>query len=73
VNTDNRLFSRTNVTEELWRCHQHLGFDEKTLKWIVLNGFKSAFLPYEERQELLEKVLPVLEISRYTLEPPLAK
>lgn len=73
VNTDNRLFSRTNSTEELWRIHQHLGFDEKTLKWIVLNGFKSAFLPYEERQELLSKVLPVLEMNRYTLEPPLAK
>lgn len=72
VNTDNRLFSRTNVTEELWRCHQHMGFDEKTLKWIVLNGFKSAFLPYSERQELLTEVLPVLEMSRYTLEPPVA-
>ena len=73
VNTDNRLFSRTSSTEELWRCHQHLGFDEKTLKWIVLNGFKSAFLPYEERQELLTQVLPVLEMSRYTLEPPVAR
>lgn len=72
VNTDNRLFSRTDVTTELLRCHEHLGFDEKTLRWIVLNGFKSAFLPYEERQEILEAVLPVLEISRYTLEPPMA-
>lgn len=70
VNTDNRLFSRTTVTDELWRCHQELGFDEKTLKWIVLNGFKSAFLPYEERQELMGQVLPVLDMSRYTLEPP---
>ncbi|MEB3197864.1 MAG: adenosine deaminase [Candidatus Sericytochromatia bacterium] len=70
VNTDNRLFSRTTSTEELWRLHQHLGFDEKTLKWIVLNGFKSAFLPYAERQELMNRVLPVLDVSRYTLEPP---
>lgn len=70
VNTDNRLFSRTSVTDELWRCHQDLGFDEKTLKWIVLNGFKSAFLPYNERQDLLSRVLPVLDMSRYTLEPP---
>lgn len=67
INTDNRLFARTTVTDELWRCHEHMGFDEPTLKWIVLNGFKSAFLPYEERQELLSEVLPVLEISRYTL------
>lgn len=67
INTDNRLFARTTVTDELWRCHEYMGFDEPTLKWIVLNGFKSAFLPYEERQELLSEVLPVLEISRYTL------
>jgi adenosine deaminase len=73
VNTDNRLFSRTDVTTELWRCHEHLGFDETTLKWIVLNGFKSAFLPYEERQQLLNEVLPVLEMSRYTLEPPVSQ
>lgn len=72
VNTDNRLFSRTDSTEELWRCHQHMGFNEMTLKWIVLNGFKSAFLPYEERQALLSEVLPVLEVSRYTLESPAA-
>ena len=32
VNTDNRLFSRTSVTEELWRCHQHLGFDGENLE-----------------------------------------
>ncbi len=69
VNTDNRLFSRTTVTDELWRCHQHLGFDEATLKWIVLNGFKSAFLPYEERQALLDDVLPQLQVKVYPLEP----
>ena len=70
VNTDNRLFARTTVTDELWLLHKHLGFSEMTLKWIVLNGFKSAFLPYEERQELLREVLPILETSRYTLHPP---
>jgi adenosine deaminase len=70
VNTDNRLFARTTVTDELFLLHQKLGFSEMTLKWIVLNGFKSAFLPYDERQALLREVLPVLETSRYTLEPP---
>lgn len=73
VNTDNRLFSRTSVTEELWRCHTQMGLSEKSLKWIVLNGFKSAFLPYEERQAMLKRVLPVLDMSRYTLEPPAAR
>ncbi|MEB3328072.1 MAG: adenosine deaminase [Candidatus Sericytochromatia bacterium] len=73
VNTDNRLFSRTTSTDELWRCHTALGLDERTLKWIVLNGFKSAFLPYGERQALLQQVLPVLDVSRSTLEPPASR
>jgi adenosine deaminase len=63
VNTDNRLFSRTTVTDELWKLHQTFGYDEKTLKWIVLNGFKSAFLPYGERQALLREIIPALEMN----------
>ncbi|MBC7541217.1 MAG: adenosine deaminase, partial [Candidatus Sericytochromatia bacterium] len=70
VNTDNRLFARTTVTDELWLLHEKLGFSEMTLKWIVLNGFKSAFLPYAERQDLLRDVLPQLDTSRYTLNSP---
>nr|BCX00899.1 MAG: adenosine deaminase [Bacteroidota bacterium] len=71
INTDNRLFSRTTLTDELWRCHKELGFDEPTLKWIVLNGFKSAFLPYEERKALLDEVLPLLGASRPAVRPTL--
>lgn len=53
INTDNRLFSRTTVTDELWRVHQHSGLDEAQLRAIVLNGFRHAFLPWDEKQELL--------------------
>ncbi len=53
VNTDNRLFSRTSMTEELWRVHQHCGISARRLREIVLNGFRFAFLPWEEKQDLL--------------------
>ena len=56
INTDNRLFSRTSVTEELWRVHQHCGLDRADLREIVLNGFRHAFLPWEEKQALLREV-----------------
>ena len=56
VNTDNRLFSRTSVTEELWHVHRQCDVGEGRLREIVLNGFRHAFLPWDEKQELLEEV-----------------
>ncbi len=56
VSTDNRLFSRTSVTEELLRVHQHCGLTERELKGVVLNSFRHAFLPFEERTALVKEV-----------------
>ncbi len=56
LNTDNRLFSRTSVTEELWRAHVYCGLSPEELATVVLNGFRHAFLPYDEKQELLQTV-----------------
>jgi len=53
VNTDNRLFSRTSVTEELHRVHARCGVSADALREITLNGFRYAFLPWDEKQELL--------------------
>lgn len=57
INTDNRLFSRTSVTEELWRVYQHGGVSERQLREIVRNGFRHAFLPWQEKQDLLAAIL----------------
>jgi adenosine deaminase len=57
VNTDNRLFSRTSVTEELWRVYQHCNLTAADLREIVINGFRYAFLPYQRKQALLRTVL----------------
>jgi adenosine deaminase len=56
VNTDNRLFSRTSVTEELWRVYQHCNLEPSDLREIALNGFRYAFLPYRQKQSLLRTV-----------------
>lgn len=57
VNTDNRLFSRTSVTEELWRVYQHCSLEAADLREIALNGFRYAFLPYRQKQSLLRTVI----------------
>jgi adenosine deaminase len=56
VNTDNRLITDTTVSQELWLAHRHLGFTLEELKVLIIQGFKSAFLPYWEKRRLLIKV-----------------
>lgn len=56
VNTDNRLITDTTVSKELYLVHQHMGFTLKDLKQVVLNGFKSAFLPFHERRAMLREI-----------------
>ncbi|MBI5498375.1 MAG: adenosine deaminase [Deltaproteobacteria bacterium] len=68
INTDNRLITKTTVTEELWLAHQHCGFDMDDLKVLIVQGFKSAFLPFREKSELLRQVNA--EIASITGTPP---
>jgi adenosine deaminase len=58
INTDNRLMSDTTVTKELHLCHKYFGWSLATIKEIIISGFKSAFMPYREKADL------VAEISR---------
>ena len=50
LNTDNRLMSGTTLTDEYRARRAHLGFTFDELCEIALNGFASAFLPWEERE-----------------------
>ena len=64
VNTDNRLFSRTSVSDELWRVHTLCGVGAADLVQIVRNGFRYAFLPWQRKQELRAEIadkLPVFD------------
>jgi adenosine deaminase len=56
INTDNRLITGTTVSKELLLCHQHYGWSLDVIKDIVIAGFKSAFLPYREKVDLLAQV-----------------
>jgi adenosine deaminase len=53
LNTDNRLMSGTTLTDEYAHAAEHLRFDFRELTRVALNGFESAFLPWEERRRLI--------------------
>ncbi len=53
INTDNRMFSRTTVSEELLHIHEKCGVSESELRQIALNGFRHSFMPWEEKQDLV--------------------
>ena len=56
LNTDNRLMSGTTLTDEFDAAATYLGFSFDELCAIARNGFASAFLPWEERRELMARV-----------------
>jgi adenosine deaminase len=61
VNTDNRLITDTTVSRELWLCHTEMGLDAGDIRRIIINGFKSAFLPFHLKQTLVRTISKDLE------------
>jgi adenosine deaminase len=55
LNTDNRLMSGTTLTDEYLHAARELGFTFEELGRIALNGFASAFLSWEAREQLLAR------------------
>jgi len=66
LNTDSRLISATTVTDELMLAVQSFRLSPYEVKKIVINGFKSAFLPYAEKARMLRWV--ILEMDRVFME-----
>ncbi len=56
VNTDNRLITDTTCTKELWIAHREMGFTLEDLVTLIVQGFKSGFLPFREKSDLLRQV-----------------
>ena len=54
LNTDNRLMSGVTLTDEYLHAAESLDFTFDELSRVALNGFESCFLPYEERQRLVD-------------------
>ncbi len=61
LNTDNRLISNTTMTEELALACSTFQLDVYDLRKILINGFKSAFLPYQEKVILLRGAIDSMD------------
>ncbi|PKW27294.1 adenosine deaminase [Phycicoccus duodecadis] len=57
VNTDNRLMSGTSMSREMGLLVDEAGWGLEDLRWVTINAMKSAFLPFDERLELIEHVV----------------
>lgn len=62
LNTDNRLISDTTLTDEYMLAIDLLGLDYTDIKNIIINGFKSAFIPYKNRVELINSAIAEMEV-----------
>ena len=66
VNTDSRLISATTVSQEIALAARAFRLGPYEIKRILINGFKSAFLPYAQKARRLREVN--LEIDRVFME-----
>ena len=57
LNTDNRLMSQTSMTHEMTEVVGAFKWDFADLQRVTINGMKSAFIPYPERLEIIEKII----------------
>ncbi|MFG2002541.1 adenosine deaminase [Spirillospora sp. NPDC048911] len=57
VNTDNRLMSGTTLSEEFAKLVEAFGYGWDDLRWFTVNAMKSSFLGFDERLELINRVI----------------
>ena len=62
INTDNRMISDTTITDEFMLGINELGLSYREIKNLIINGYKSAFIPYKERFELINSALKEMEL-----------
>lgn len=61
LNTDNRLISDTTLTKEYLTAINQYNLNANQIRTIIINGFKSAFLPHSERRILIKNIVDELE------------
>jgi adenosine deaminase len=57
VNTDNRLMSATSMTREMTLLVEAFGYGWADLQWFTLNAMKSAFIPFDDRLDLINHTI----------------
>ena len=57
INTDNRLMSRTSLSNELYQLVETFDWTFADLQRVTVNAMKSAFIPFEERLAIIETIV----------------
>lgn len=57
LNTDNRLMSDTTMSNEMVQVCEAFGWGWEELRWLTVNAMKSAFIPFDERLQLIDDVI----------------
>ena len=57
VNTDNRLMSGITLSSEFGALAEAFGYGWADIQWLTINAMKSAFAPFDERLEIINKVI----------------
>jgi adenosine deaminase len=57
VNTDNRLMSDCSMSSEMSALVDTFGYGWADLQWFTINAMKSAFIGFDERLEIINKVI----------------
>jgi adenosine deaminase len=61
LNTDNRFISNTSLSNEYEIAIKTFSLNENQVKTLIINGFKSSFLPHNKRKELIQNIVDELE------------
>lgn len=57
INTDNRLMSRTSMSNEMAHMVEAADWTLTDLQRVTVNALKSAFIPFDERLKIIEEVV----------------
>ncbi len=57
MNTDNRLMSATSMSNEFDLCCAAFQWDWHEVQWLTINAMKSAFIPFDERLEIINRTI----------------
>ncbi|NPD46836.1 MULTISPECIES: adenosine deaminase [unclassified Lentimicrobium] len=62
INTDSTLISGTTLSKEYELAAKLFHFTQEDVSKIMFNGFQQAFLPFDEKQDLLQKMKQEISI-----------
>ena len=57
VNTDNRLMSHCSMSSEFLKLNEAFGYGWAEMQWFTINAMKSAFITFDERLEIIDRVI----------------